>query len=68
MSWDIIKGKWAQLKGHAQAEWGHLSDDDYDKVAGNKELLVGKLQEKYGWAKHDAEHRVHEWMEKHKHS
>jgi len=65
MSWDIIKGQWKQMKGKVQAEWGHLTDDDHDKIAGNKEQLVGKLQERYGWAKRDAEIKVDAWLDKH---
>ncbi|PJK12685.1 hypothetical protein CO614_03830 [Lysobacteraceae bacterium NML120232] len=55
MNKDIIAGKWKQLKGKAQAKWGDLTDDVFDVAEGNREYLVGKLQEKYGWAKERAE-------------
>ena len=65
MNWDIVKGKWNQVKGDARKQWGNITDDDYDKIAGDKEKLVGKLQEKYGWAKNDAERHVDDWARKH---
>ncbi|PJK11377.1 hypothetical protein CO608_02710 [Lysobacteraceae bacterium NML08-0793] len=55
MNKDIIAGKWKQLKGKAQAKWGDLTDDVFDVAEGNREYLVGKLQEKYGWAKERVE-------------
>lgn len=61
MNWDIVEGKWKQLKGAAQAKWGDMTDDEYDQVAGNKERLSGKLQEKYGWTKEEAEKQVDEF-------
>lgn len=58
MNWDIIEGKWKQLKGAAREKWGELTEDEYDQLAGNKDKLAGKLQEKYGWTKEQAEHEV----------
>lgn len=63
MNWDIIKGKWGQLKGAARTEWGKLTDDEWDQLGGNKDMLVGKLQERYGWAKEEAEKRADMWAE-----
>lgn len=61
MNWDIVKGKWAQLKGKARQQWGELTDDEWDQMAGSKDMLVGKLQERYGWAREDAEKRADDW-------
>ncbi len=58
INWDVIKGKWNQLKGDAQVQWGKLTDDEWDQIAGNKDKLVGKLQEHYGWSREEAERRV----------
>ncbi|SPF77888.1 CsbD family protein [Pseudoprimorskyibacter insulae] len=58
MDWNVVEGKWKQLKGEAQARWGKLADDDLDVIEGNREKLVGKLQEKYGYAKEEAEREV----------
>lgn len=65
MNWDIIKGKWDQLKGEAKEKWGKLTDDDWSQAAGNRDQLTGKLQEHYGWAKNDAEKAVDDWFRPH---
>ncbi|MEM7508605.1 MAG: CsbD family protein [Pseudomonadota bacterium] len=63
MNWDIFEGNWKQLKGSAQANWGKLTDDDADVIAGNREALIGKLQEHYGYARDEAEREVDAWAE-----
>jgi uncharacterized protein YjbJ (UPF0337 family) len=65
MNWDIVQGKWAQFKGDVRKQWGKVTDDDYDQVAGSREKFVGKLQERYGWAKEDAESRIDEFFRPH---
>jgi uncharacterized protein YjbJ (UPF0337 family) len=62
VNWDIVKGKWKQLKGDARIQWGKITDDEWDQIAGNKDKLVGKLQEKYGWAREDAEQRTDQYF------
>ena len=61
MNWDQIKGKWTQLKGKAREQWGDLTDDDLKKAKGNREQLAGRIQERYGIAKEEAERQVDEW-------
>ena len=61
MNWDRIEGNWKQLKGKVVAQWGDLTDDDLDVVAGRREQLAGKLQERYGIAKDEAEKQVSAW-------
>lgn len=63
MNWDQIEGKWKQVKGSARAKWGKLTDDDLDVIAGKRESLVGKLQERYGIAKDEAEKQSDEWIQ-----
>jgi uncharacterized protein YjbJ (UPF0337 family) len=63
MNWDQIKGQWKQMKGAAQSKWGELTDDDADKIEGNRERLVGLIQERYGVAREDAERSVDEWAQ-----
>ncbi len=58
VNWDVIKGKWNQFKGDARIQWGKLTDDDWDQVAGNRDKLVGTLQERYGWKREEAEQKV----------
>jgi uncharacterized protein YjbJ (UPF0337 family) len=61
MNWDQAKGKWTQLKGDVRKKWGKLTDDDLDVIAGERERLVGKIQERYGIAKEEAEKQVAAW-------
>jgi len=65
MNWDIIRGKWNQLKGNVRVQWGKLTDDDIEQVAGHKDKLVGKLQERYGWSKEQAEQEADKYFEQH---
>lgn len=55
MNWDVAKGNWKQFKGQVQQKWGKLTDDDLDVVAGKREELIGRLQERYGYARDEAE-------------
>ena len=61
MNWDTIQGKWKQAMGSAKAKWGELTDDDLDQVDGERDKLVGKVQEKYGLSKEEADKQVDEW-------
>ena len=63
MNTDILKGKWTQLKGEAQKQWGKLTNDDLDQIEGNLEILVGKLQERYGRSREEAERDAKLWLE-----
>ena len=58
MNQDILKGKWLQLKGEARRQWGKLTDDDLDQIQGSAENMAGKLQERYGWGKEEAEREI----------
>jgi uncharacterized protein YjbJ (UPF0337 family) len=58
MNQDIIQGKWTQLKGSLKTQWGKLTDDDLTRADGNREYLVGRLQERYGWQKDKAEQEI----------
>jgi uncharacterized protein YjbJ (UPF0337 family) len=55
MNWDQVKGQWKQIKGQAKTKWGKLTDDDLTQLEGGKDQLVGKLQERYGYKKEEAE-------------
>jgi uncharacterized protein YjbJ (UPF0337 family) len=58
MNEDIIQGKWKQLKGEAKRQWGKLTDDDLDIAEGNRDYLVGKIQERTGKARDEIEREV----------
>jgi len=62
MNRDQIEGKWKQLKGSVKHQWEKLTDDDLDYIAGSRDKFVGKLQERYGLAKENAEHDADEWL------
>ncbi|MDO5715434.1 MAG: CsbD family protein [Tissierellia bacterium] len=55
MNKDILEGKWEQLKGKVQSKWGKLTNDDLDQIKGDSKVLIGKLQERYGMTKDEAE-------------
>lgn len=62
MNWDRIEGKWEQAKGELKTKWNKLTDDDLGSVAGKRDQLVGKLQERYGILKDDAERQIDAWV------
>ncbi|GIP54242.1 MULTISPECIES: CsbD family protein [Paenibacillus] len=61
MDHNVFKGKWNQIKGEAKQQWGKLTDDDLDVIDGEKDKLVGKLQERYGHTKDAAEREYNDW-------
>jgi uncharacterized protein YjbJ (UPF0337 family) len=61
MNWDQIEGKWKQVKGTVKQKWGKLTDDDLEVIAGSRDKLVGKIQERYGIGKETAEQEVDSW-------
>ena len=61
MNWDQIAGNWKQFKGHVKEKWGKLTDDDLDVIEGKKDQLVGRLQERYGYSKEQAEKELKIW-------
>lgn len=58
MNWDRIEGNWKQLSGQVKAQWGKLTDDDLTQIAGRREALEGKIQERYGLAKDEVKRQV----------
>lgn len=67
MNWDQLAGKWKQMKGNAKSRWGKLTDDDLDYIGGQKDQLVGRIQERYGMQKEEAQRQVDEWQSSQKH-
>ena len=64
MNWDRIEGNWKTFKGEVRQKWGKLTDDDIDVINGKREELAGRLQERYGYQKEQAEKEIDEWMKK----
>jgi uncharacterized protein YjbJ (UPF0337 family) len=63
MNRDQMEGNWKQIKGKVRAKWGDLTDDDVASIEGRREALVGKILERYGSAKADAEKAVDRWLD-----
>lgn len=61
MNKDITSGNFKQLKGRIKQQWGKLTDDEIDQMEGHSEILAGKLQERYGMAREDAEREAREF-------
>jgi uncharacterized protein YjbJ (UPF0337 family) len=66
MNTDQLSGKWKQMKGAAKQQWGKLTDDDLEVIAGKRDALVGKLQERYGMAKEEAQKKAEDWLKTYK--
>jgi uncharacterized protein YjbJ (UPF0337 family) len=62
MNWDQLEGKWKQLRGSVKQQWGELTDSDLDQIAGRRNVLVGKLQERYGMLREEAQRQADEWL------
>ena len=65
MNQEQVNGNWMQLKGKVQEQWGKLTDNDLTIAQGKIEMLAGRVQERYGVAKEDAQRQVDEFMKKH---
>ena len=61
MNWDEISGSWNQVKGKVREQWGELTDSDLDRIGGQKDQLVGLLQQKYGHLRGAAERELDAW-------
>ena len=58
MNEDIFAGQWKQMRGELKSWWGRLSDDDLDRIGGQKDKLIGLVQERYGYARDQVEQEV----------
>ena len=61
MNWEQVRGSWNQVKGEIKKQWGKLTDDDFAQINGERDKLVGRIQERYGYAKDQAEREVRNW-------
>ena len=65
LSWDQIAGDWKQFEGQVQKQWGKLTNDDLQEAKGDRKILAGKIQERYGITKEEADRQVKEWLDSH---
>ncbi|TXH32438.1 MAG: CsbD family protein [Rhodospirillaceae bacterium] len=63
MNKDEMEGNWKQLKGKIKQQWGKLTDDDIDVLQGKRDELAGRIQERYGIAKDEAEKQVEKFRQ-----
>ena len=66
MNSEQLQGKWKQLKGSVKERWGKLTDEDVDVINGQHDQLIGRIQERYGIAKQEAQSQVDEWITQHR--
>ena len=64
MNSDILKGNWKQFRGEIQKQWGKLTNDDIDVINGEYDKLVGRLQERYGWKREEAERQLTDYFDR----
>jgi uncharacterized protein YjbJ (UPF0337 family) len=63
MNEDTLKGQWNQVKGTLRKQWGRLTDDDIDQIKGDRDILLGKLQEYYGKNRDENERELETWLD-----
>ena len=66
MNEDRISGNWKQFKGKVKEKWGQLTDDDMDVADGTRDQLLGRIQERYGYGKDQAEKELKDWEDSNK--
>jgi uncharacterized protein YjbJ (UPF0337 family) len=66
MDWNIVEGNWKQFKGKVKTQWGKLTNDHLDVIAGKRDQLLGKIQESYGITKDEAEKQIRDFEARNK--
>ena len=64
MNQDTVEGNWMQFKGKVKEQWGKLTDDDLDAIAGRRDQLLGRIRERHGITKEEAEKQLNIWHER----
>jgi uncharacterized protein YjbJ (UPF0337 family) len=62
MNWDRVEGNWKTFQGQVRQKWGKLTDDDMGVIEGKRTELAGRLQQRYGYAKDEAEKNIDTWL------
>ena len=62
MNTEQLNAQWKQVKGAVRQQWGKLTDNDLEAIAGKKDILIGKIQERYGMAKEEAQRKADDWL------
>ena len=64
MNQDRFEGSWLELKGKIKEQWGKLTDDDLDVIAGKRDQMIGKLQQRHGLTQEEAHGQLDDWHRK----
>lgn len=64
MNNNILEGQWNEVVGYIKKQWGKITDQDLEKIKGNKDQLIGLIQSKYGETKEQVEKKINEWLDK----
>jgi uncharacterized protein YjbJ (UPF0337 family) len=64
MNQDQIEGNWMQFKGKVKEQWGKLTDDDLDIIAGKRDQLLGRIQARHGLEKDEAEKQLDDFQQR----
>ena len=62
MDWNQVEGNWKQVRGNVKKQWGKLTDDDLAAIDGRREVLEGRIQERYGYTKDRVRKEIEEWQ------
>jgi uncharacterized protein YjbJ (UPF0337 family) len=62
--WDKIAGSWKEMRGQVRTQWGKLTDDDLEQAKGQRDVLAGRIQQRYGIAREEANRQIDEWADK----
>jgi uncharacterized protein YjbJ (UPF0337 family) len=62
MDWDRLQAKWAQIRGPLRHRWGRLTEDDLDVIADRRDTFIGRVEERYGVDREEAQRRIEEWL------
>jgi uncharacterized protein YjbJ (UPF0337 family) len=63
MNSDVLKGRWKQIQGKVRQQWGKLTDDDLAQIKGDRDVLMGRIQERYGQTREEAQEAIERWLE-----
>lgn len=62
MNWDRLQANWQQMRGPLRHRWGRLTEDDLDVIAGQRDIFVGRVRERYSIDTEEARQRIEEWL------
>lgn len=60
MNITTLKGDWNVAKGKLKQKYGQLTDDDLAYERGREDQLIGRIQQRIGHTREDAERALHE--------